>query len=156
KSPLPHTLLAPCAVVGLLAVLSAGCGPQPSGAAAPTAGPIAAAEVTVATPKRQSLTVTVEQPGRVEAFEQTPVYAKIAGYVRDVRVEVGGRVKKGDLLAELDVPEMVEDLRHKQGQVTQAKLEISQAESAVRVAGASVTTAESLAHEAQAGKKKAE
>jgi RND family efflux transporter MFP subunit len=102
------------------------------------------------------LTLTVEQPGRVEAFEQTPVYAKIAGYVRAVRVEIGSRVRQGDLLAQLDVPEMVEELRQKEGLVTQARLEIRQAESALRVSEASLATAVSLAREAQAGRKKAE
>jgi multidrug efflux pump subunit AcrA (membrane-fusion protein) len=125
-------------------------------AAAPPPIPPAGAEVGLAKPQRQTLTLTVEQPGRVEAFEQTPVYAKIAGYVKAVRVEIGSRVRQGDLLAELDVPEMVEELRQKEGLVTQARLEIRQAESALRVSEASLATAVSLAREAQAGRKKAE
>ena len=104
-------------------------------------------------PARQTLALTIEQPGRVEAFEQTPMYAKIAGYVKEVRVEIGNRVHKGDLLAELDVPEMAEDLLQKQGLVTQARLEIRQAESALEVAKASLKTAESLTLEAAAAKK---
>jgi HlyD family secretion protein len=143
------------AVLGLIAVTGAAC-TKHSEAATSATSPVGAPEVTTVAPKRQNLIVTVEQPGRVEAFEQTPVFAKIAGYVKDVRVEVGSRVKKGDVLAELDVPEMVEELTQKQGMVTQASLEIRQSESAVRVAAASVVTADSLAHEAEAGKKKAE
>src|SRR5947199_9024800 len=108
-------------VLTALAALSAGCGRQATEAAPIATGPPAAPELATATPRRQALTLTVEQPGRVEAFEQTPVYAKIAGYVKDVRVEVGSRVKKGDPLAERDVPEPVEDLHHRQGVVTQAR-----------------------------------
>jgi RND family efflux transporter MFP subunit len=112
--------------------------------------------VAAARPLCQTLAVTVEQPGRVEAFEQTPVFAKIPGYVKAVHVEIGSRVRQGDLLAELDVPEMVEELHQKQGLVTQARLEIRQSESALKVAVASLATAEAQAREAQAGHKKAE
>src|SRR5262245_58437509 len=41
--------------------------------------------VTVVHPARKTLTRTTTQPGRIEAFEQTPIYAKIEGYVRKTR-----------------------------------------------------------------------
>lgn len=148
-------------VVVLASAFASGCGHQaPAAGTVPAASPAtisaSATAVTTVLPTRQNLALTVEQPGRVEAFEQTPLYAKIAGYVKEVRVEIGSRVRKGDLLAELDVPEMVEELRQKQGWVTQSRLEIRQSESALEVAKASVTTAESLTLEARAARKKAE
>src|SRR5437867_3555263 len=107
-------------IVVLASALSSGCGhPAPAAGSVPTASSAAvsasATPVTTVRPARQNLALTVEQPGRVEAFEQTPLYAKIAGYVKEVRVEIGTEVRKGDLLAELDVPEMAEELRQKQG-----------------------------------------
>jgi len=147
--------------MALTSALSSGCGRQaPAAGSLPAESPasVAAASTVVKTeqPSRRTLALTVEQPGRVEAFEQTPLYAKIAGYVKEVRVEIGARVRKGEVLAELDVPEMVEDVRQKQGMVTQSRLEIQQAESALEVAKASLKTAESLTNEARAGRKKAE
>ena len=110
---------APC-LLGL-----AGCGHPSSASEAQIMEPT---EVAIASPVRQTIHYTVEQPGRIEPFEQTPIYAKIPGYVRSVRVEIGDRVKRGDLLVELDVPEMVEAHRAKQALVTQAALAVKQAE----------------------------
>ena len=48
---------------------------------------------------------TLTIPGEVRAWNQATLYAKVAGYVREVRVDKGSRVKKGDLLARLESPE---------------------------------------------------
>src|SRR5437016_5013940 len=88
---------------------SAGCGPHgPSGAAA--SPPRIPPTVTAVLPHRQTLSREVEQPARVEAFEETPLFAKVAGYVSKVHVEIGSRVRQGDLLAELWIPELEEEL----------------------------------------------
>src|SRR5262245_25424796 len=64
---------------------------------------------------------TLELPGQVEAAEQTKVHAKITAYVNKVHVDVGGRVKKGQVLAELAVPELEAELHVKAAQVAQAE-----------------------------------
>jgi RND family efflux transporter MFP subunit len=140
-----------CWTVCFLGLL--GCGHE---SAPPSAeGAIESAEVAVAVPQRKTIRYTVEQPGRVEPFEQTPIYAKIAGYVRSVRVEIGDRVKRGDLLAELDVPELVEEGRRKQALVEQARLGITQAEQAARVAEANLISATAAVDVARAALGKA-
>ena len=48
---------------------------------------------------------TLAIPGEVRAWNQATLYAKVAGYVREVRVDKGSRVKKGDLLARIESPE---------------------------------------------------
>jgi HlyD family secretion protein len=116
-----------------------GCG-HPS-AATTTVDAVGPTEVAVASPVRKTLHYTIEQPGRIEAFEQTPIYARVAGYVSAVKVDVGTRVKRGDLLAELDVPELVEEHKRKEALVVQARLGIAQAEQNERVAEASTTSA---------------
>lgn len=131
-----------------------GCGGQKKATAASLAPEVP--EVRTVRPKRQAFARVVEQPGRIEAFEQTPIYAKISGFVKEVQVEIGSRVKQGDLLAVLHVPEMTEELKHKQGLVTQAQLEIRQAETFVAVANSKIQTAESLTQEVQAARKRAE
>jgi multidrug efflux pump subunit AcrA (membrane-fusion protein) len=103
-------------VVVLLSLWVVGCqrtGAQPgtsaSGAAEP-AGPVA---VTVATPKRQTLAWTVEQPGSVQPFEVAPIDARVGGYVKAVKVDIGDEVKgpaagkPGTVLAELGAPDLV-------------------------------------------------
>ena len=52
----------------------------------------------------------VDLPGTLEAFEQTDLCAKVSGYLSEVRVDIGDHVKTGDLLANIDVPELQNDL----------------------------------------------
>ena len=47
----------------------------------------------------------------MRAWEQTPFYARIPGYIKKVNVEMGDTVRKGAVLAELDVPEMEVDMQ---------------------------------------------
>jgi RND family efflux transporter MFP subunit len=74
-------------------------------------------------------------------FQEVDVMAKVSGYVKEIRVDVGDRVKEGDLLATLEVPEMADDLRksqagvrHSQSEVTRAEDEIARAKSAHDIA----------------------
>ena len=83
---------------------------------APTSGPGAPLAVTVGKPERHELRRTVEQPGHIEAFAETPLMAKIPGFVKAVHVDIGERVKAGQILAELSVPELEEELKQKQNQ----------------------------------------
>ncbi|MBX6312538.1 MAG: efflux RND transporter periplasmic adaptor subunit [Isosphaeraceae bacterium] len=114
------------------------------------------AEVEVVHPLRQAVRRTVEQPGRVEAAELTPIHAKLAGYARNVAVDIGDRVQKGQVLAELDVPEIEADAAEKRAEVDQAESRHAQALAAVKVAQAGVEQAEAKWVEVQASIKKAE
>jgi len=107
-------------------------------------------------PLHQKLYRTVEQPARVEAFEQTPMHVKITGYVDQVHVEIGSRVKKGDPLADLWVPEMEIERDQKQKLVRQAVLDIEVADKGLEVARANVAATAALVDEANAGRKEAE
>ncbi len=53
---------------------------------------------------------TVSLPGDVYGYNQTTLYAKVSGYVREVRVERGQHVKKGEILARLESPENEKDV----------------------------------------------
>lgn len=66
--------------------------------------------VQVAHPKREAMARTLEAPGTVSAWEQADLFAKVAGYLSEVRVDIGSHVKKGDVLAVIDVPEMWAEL----------------------------------------------
>jgi multidrug efflux pump subunit AcrA (membrane-fusion protein) len=104
--------------------------------------------------EKRSLTRIVEQPGRIEPFAQTPLLVRIAGYVKAVHADIGDRVKSGQVLAELDVPEMEEELKQKHALVAQANAEVQQAEKLVAAAEANVLLAAAAIAEAAAARKR--
>jgi HlyD family secretion protein len=156
-SPCHLVTLSPChspwLTFGLAAALlgAVGCGGNSKGSPAPgtdSAVPASAA-VRVVTPERKTITRTIRQPGAIQAFEQTPIFAKIPGYVKEFHVDIGDIVQKGSLLAELWVPEMVSELKLKKEQVQQAT-------KALATAQAQVATAQAQVQEAEAGLSRAE
>lgn len=134
----------------LAAGLLAGCTRPPEPAAGPD--PVA---VTVGKPEKLSLTRSVEQPGSIEPYEQTERYAMISGYIGSVTKDIGDTVAPGELLAELDVPELVQERRQKQALARQAVAEVDQAKAAIEAAKAARGSATALAEEARAGRKRA-
>lgn len=68
--------------------------------------------------------------------------AKVAGYIKDIRVDVGDRVKEGDLLAVLEVPEMANDLQHANASVQRSNAEVRRSDDELRRA----ESAHELAH----------
>jgi RND family efflux transporter MFP subunit len=77
--------------------------PEAAGAAAPIA-PVAVARKT---PIRTTLTLS----GEFKPFQEVDLHAKVAGYIRTISVDVGDRVHSGQVLAELEVPELVAQLQ---------------------------------------------
>jgi RND family efflux transporter MFP subunit len=66
-------------------------------------------------------------PGMIQAFSQSPIYARVDGYVRTWYVDIGTHVTKGQLLAEIDAPEVDQ-------QLNQARAMLSQAETGLALA----------------------
>jgi RND family efflux transporter MFP subunit len=128
--------------------ITAGCGHKPSPPGQPAALSLA---VTTAKPERKTVTLSTTQPGQIEAFEQTPLFAKVAGYVEELMVDIGDRVKKDQVLLRISVPELLDELHQKEALVAQAKAEVKQAESAIEAAKAAADTAQSRIAEAEAG-----
>ncbi len=75
----------------------------------------------------------IEQPGYVTAFEQVDLYSRITGYVEKVAVDLGDRVKSGDVLAKLAVPELEQQLKQKEARVLKAQTSITRAKLAAKV-----------------------
>lgn len=90
--------------------------------------------VEVVKPKRGGMERTTKQPGTVRAFEFAELYAKVSGYVKELKVDRGSRVKMGDPLIELFVPELV-------AAVEQAKASLARANAGVVMAQARVKSA---------------
>src|SRR5207302_11396249 len=53
----------------------------------------------------------------LEAFEESDLFAKVSGYLSDVRVDIGDHVKAGQVLAVIDVPEMEKELAEAKAQL---------------------------------------
>jgi RND family efflux transporter MFP subunit len=58
---------------------------------------------------RKDLARKIGLPANIEPLYQSTLYAKAGGYVKWIKVDIGDRVKEGEVLAELDVPEMVKE-----------------------------------------------
>ena len=128
-------LLALSAAIGV-----AGCsGPRTAKADNGTvAAPVGTVGVTQVgrKPIFRQLTVSSE----LVPFQEIDVYAKESGFVRDLRVDYGSRVKKGDLMAVLDIPELelqlqqdAATIKNQQDLVTRAEHEISRVEAQHKV-----------------------
>jgi len=93
-------------------------------------------EVDTINPTRQDLTREVDQPGYLRPYEQTPIYTKIAGFAKEPRFDIGDRVKKGELLVEVLLPEVIQELRVKAAKVELAKADLKQSKEAALAAKA--------------------
>jgi RND family efflux transporter MFP subunit len=85
-----------------------------------------AAELTVAvvTPEKAPATVSVDLPGQTQAYIEAPIFAQTTGYLKKWYFDIGAKVKTGDVLAEVDTPQVDQDLN-------QAKANLRQAEAAL-------------------------
>lgn len=137
----------------VLLPLLGGCAQAP--AKAPQAPAANAPSIAVVKPERRALQRIVEQPGHIVAFAETPLLAKIPGFVKVVHVDIGDRVKAGDLLAELSVPELEEELKQKQATVTQMAAEVEQSRKLLAAAEANIKSAEAAVVEAAAARTRA-
>jgi RND family efflux transporter MFP subunit len=52
----------------------------------------------------------LELPGRLQAYISAPIYARVSGYLKDWKHDIGSKVKAGDLLAEIDTPDLDQQL----------------------------------------------
>jgi membrane fusion protein, multidrug efflux system len=65
-------------------------------------------------------------PGTVRALEQTKIYPRVSGYVRKWLVDLGDKVKEGQLLVEIETPELESQLLQARAQLAQAQAQVNQ------------------------------
>ena len=83
--------------------------------------------VVVFTAKVAASDRAVVLPGSVQPLEETILYARANGYTRRWLVDIGDKVKEGQLLAEIDTPELDQELEQARAQLAQATAAIAQA-----------------------------
>ncbi|GEP12075.1 efflux RND transporter periplasmic adaptor subunit [Methylobacterium gnaphalii] len=80
-------------------------------------------------------------PGQTEAFDKADIFARATGYIAERKVDIGSRVKKGDLLVRIAAPDLDEQLHQSQAQLGQMKAQVVEAKANVDQAKADVTLA---------------
>jgi RND family efflux transporter MFP subunit len=94
--------------------------------AQPAVQSVAEMTVSVVHPEKVGA-VTLEVPGYTSAFTEAPIYAQTSGYLKKWYFDIGGKVKANDILAEIDTPEVDQEL-------AQAKAQLLVAQSAAQLA----------------------
>jgi RND family efflux transporter MFP subunit len=77
--------------------------------------------VNVIHPQRGKSSSDLTLPGMIQAFSQSPIYARVDGYVHTWYVDIGAHVTKGQLLAEIDAPEVDQQLNQARAMLKQAE-----------------------------------
>lgn len=99
--------------------------------------PVTVTRVKVSTPVRE-----ISLPGNVAAIGETPIYARAEGYIKTRKVDIGDVVKKGDMLVEIDSPELEQQLRNSKARLEQLRASSAQVRAAIEQAKATAKLAE--------------
>ena len=94
--------------------------------------------VAVVVPTTSQNHAALELPGRLDAYIRAPIYARVPGYLKSWKHDIGSKVKAGDVLAEIDAPDLDQ-------QLTQARADLSVAQANAKLAQISAERWQSLA-----------
>jgi membrane fusion protein, multidrug efflux system len=105
-----------------------GCrgGSTPAGKVVEASGPPTIDVVRVV---QQPTNVVLEMPGQLDPYQTVAVYPKVTGFVKNIRVDRGSRVRSGELIAELEAPELVAQRAEAQSKLQAAEAQLSVARS---------------------------
>ena len=109
-----------------LAALIASCGAR-GGAIETSPTPAQAPTVAVVKAARADLSSSLILTAEFAPFQEIDVMAKVSGYIRQINVDIGDRVKEGQLLATLEIPEMQDDITRAAAAIEEANAELSAA-----------------------------
>ncbi len=93
---------------------------------------------------RQGKAVRVYVECRIDSTEREDLFARVPGVLKNVGVELGSRVKTGQLLAEIDAPELLFESKQANASVQQARGQVREAEARITAAKAEVEVAKSV------------
>ena len=106
-----------------------GCkGKQPDAAPTPTAS--------VAPVTRGDLSSTLTVAGAFQPYQEVELHAKVSGYIRRINVDIGDRIRTGQVIATLEVPELNAQVAAAQAQIRHSQSEIARARDGVTLAEA--------------------
>jgi RND family efflux transporter MFP subunit len=124
----------------LLSIMADACDQAPAPAAKATAPP-GPPTVEVVRVVEQPVNVILSMPGELDPYETVAIYPRVTGFVKTIRVDRGSRVRKGDVLAELEAPELLAQRAEAQSKMQSAEAQLAAVRSK---AEADASTAEKL------------
>jgi RND family efflux transporter MFP subunit len=83
--------------------------------------------VAVASATRADLSSGVNLTAEFEPYQEIDVMAKVSGYIREIKVDIGDRVNEGQLLATIEIPEMQDDLTRASAAIEEANADLAAA-----------------------------
>ena len=115
--------------------------------APPIVGETGAPHVEAIKPKALASDRALELPGAIRPLEETKLYPRVGGYVRKWSADIGDKVKEGQLLAEIDTPELDAQIAQARAQLAAAQAAVKQAVAQRDYAKSSSTRYEGLANQ---------
>src|SRR6266581_3593616 len=82
--------------------------------------------VTVVRPERAPAATAFVLPGNIQALEETALYARVNGYLHERFVDIGARVRAGQVLAVIETPELEQELAQARAALAQAEVGVTQ------------------------------
>jgi len=118
-------------LAALVSLVFVGCRDTTSQAKAAETSAASVARVT-----RENLSSTLTVAGQFQPYQEVDLHAKVSGYVRHINVDIGDRVRVGQVIATLEIPELdaqvagaKAQVRHSQSEIARAQSEVAGAES---------------------------
>jgi membrane fusion protein (multidrug efflux system) len=93
--------------------------------------------VAVALPDARVVNPTIDLPGRLEAYYRAPIFARVSGYLKSWSADIGARVKAGQVIAEIEAPDLDQ-------QLLQARADLASQEASARLSEATLTRRKTL------------
>src|SRR6266705_6914835 len=118
--------------------------------AASTAPDAALVPVSVVLPRRSDGPTDLVLPSNIQAIEETAIYARTSGYVRERHVDIGDRVAAGRALAQIDTPELDQELSQARAALAQTRAGLAQTRAGLTQANATLQQARAMLEQAKA------
>jgi len=93
--------------------------------------------VAVVQPDAKALSATIDLPGRLEAYSRAPIFARVSGYLKSWNADIGAKVKAGDVIAEIEAPDLDQ-------QLLQARADLASQEASAKLSEATLTRRKTL------------
>jgi membrane fusion protein, multidrug efflux system len=93
--------------------------------------------VAVVLPDAKVLSATLDLPGRLEAYYRAPIFARVSGYLKSWSADIGARVTAGQVIAEIEAPDLDQ-------QLLQARADLASAEASAKLSDATLARRRTL------------
>jgi RND family efflux transporter MFP subunit len=75
---------------------------------------------------------SIQLPGRIEAWQTAPIYARVSGYLKDWKYDIGAKIKAGDVLATIETPDLDQQLAQARADLATAEANAALAETTAK------------------------